>query len=52
MDLEKAKTIKYMIEKECQRQDLSEICEYWDVTVDEFNEFLEGAINYFDMQNS
>ena len=32
-----------MISKECCRNDLSELCEYWDVTTDDFNEFFELA---------
>ena len=33
-----------MIEKECQRNSLKELCEYWDVTIDDFYEFISAGI--------
>ena len=32
-----------MIEKECQRNDLTELCETWDITTDDFYNFLDDA---------
>lgn len=46
---QKAKTIRRMIEKECCRNSLEELCEYWDITTDEFELFLEYAMRYIDL---
>lgn len=45
----KARKVMHMIEKECCRNSLEELCEYWDVTVDEFDLFLEYAMRYIDL---
>lgn len=45
MDEKKAETIKLMIEKECCRTSLTELCEYWGVTTEDFWEFLDLAVN-------
>ena len=39
--MSKAERIEYAIEKECQRFNLVEWCENWDITVEEFYRFLE-----------
>lgn len=41
MDAEKVKRIRRMIEKECQRMSLTDLCENWDVTCDDFYEYLD-----------
>lgn len=46
---EKARNITAMIRKECQRTSLTELCEYWGVTVEDFEEFLECAFYYIDL---
>lgn len=46
-----AETISYAITKECQRRSLSDWCEDWDITVDEFYEFLSLAVNNAELQN-
>lgn len=33
-----------MIEKECQRNSLRELCEYWDVTIEDFYEFILAGV--------
>ena len=44
MSRDKAETIAYAIKKECQRSSLYDWCESWDITIDEFEEFLENGI--------
>ena len=44
MSRDKAETIAYAIRKECQRSSLYDWCESWDITTDEFEEFLENGI--------
>lgn len=39
-----AETISYAIKKECQRISLSDWCDSWEITVDEFYEFLTLAV--------
>jgi hypothetical protein len=41
--MDKYKTIRRMIEKECQRTSLADLCEYWGVTCDDFYNFLDAA---------
>lgn len=41
----KAEIIAYAIRKECQKDSLYEWCENWDITIDEFEEFLANGIN-------
>lgn len=36
-------TIKYMIRKECERNSLADLCEHWDVSIDDFYTFLNAA---------
>lgn len=43
MTKEACRYIGYMIQKECCRNDLSELCEYYGVTTDEFWEYQELA---------
>ena len=40
MSRDKAETIAYAIRKECQRDSLYD----WDITIDEFEEFLSNGI--------
>ena len=44
MSKDKAETIAYAIKKECQRSSLYDWCESWDITIDEFEEFLSNGI--------
>lgn len=44
MDEKKAENIKRMIEKECCRTSLVELCEYWCVDTKDFWDFLENAV--------
>lgn len=46
----KAETISYMIKKELSRVSLVDMCKYWEVTVEEFEEFLEYVFRYIDLQ--
>lgn len=46
----KAETISYMIEKELSRVSLVDMCEYWQVTIEEFEEFLDYAFRYIDLK--
>lgn len=39
-----AETIAYAIKKECQRISLYDWCDSWDITTDEFDEFLALAV--------
>ena len=43
--------VAYMISKECCRNDLSELCENWGVTTDDFHDFFERARRGFDSEN-
>lgn len=47
-----AETISRAIEKECQKYSLSDWCEEWDFTVDEFYEFLKLAVDNAEKQES
>ena len=40
-----AETIAYAIKKECQRSSLCDWCDSWDITTDEFEEFLALAVD-------
>ena len=40
-----AETIAYAIKKECQRSSLYDWCESWEITIDEFDEFLALAVD-------
>ena len=44
MTRERAERVKEMIEETCQKDSLADLCEYWNVTIDEFYEFLELAL--------
>ena len=44
MNKDKAETIAYAIRKECQKDSLYDWCESWDITIDEFEEFLSNGI--------
>ena len=47
-----AETIAYAIEKECQRSSLYEWCDSWDITTDEFDEFLALAVDNAEIEES
>lgn len=49
MTRKKAKSIAYMIEKELGRNSLVDLCEEWEIEVEEFDEFLECALKYIYM---
>ena len=40
-----AETIAYAIKKECLMSSLYDWCESWDITIDEFDEFLALAVD-------
>ena len=40
-----AETIAYAIQKECRRMSLYDWCDSWDITIDEFDEFLALAVD-------
>lgn len=44
MKRDKAETIAYAIKKECQRISLYDWCETWEITIEEFEEFLKNGI--------
>ena len=44
----KGDMIAYAIKKECQRYSLVDWCEEWDITIEEFNRFLELGAQGFD----
>lgn len=44
-----AYTVAAMIRKECCRTSLKDLCEYWDITPDDFDLFLECAFRYIDL---
>lgn len=45
MKRSEAETIAYAIKKECQRTSLYDWCDSWDITTDEFEEFLKLAVD-------
>ena len=47
-----AETIAYAIRKECQRMSLYDWCDSWDITIDEFDEFLALAVNNAEVEES
>lgn len=47
-----AETIAYAIKKECQKMSLYDWCDSWEITIDEFEEFLEIAVNNAETQES
>lgn len=50
MDLKTFENICAMIEKEVCRNDIGELCEYWDVTENDYHEFMKLAKSGFDAQ--
>lgn len=52
MTKEAFRHVEYMIDKECSRNDLSELCDYWGVTIDDYNEFFEIARRGFESENA
>ncbi len=47
-----AETIAYAIKKECQRFSLYDWCDSWDITTDEFEEFLALAVDNAEIEKS
>lgn len=47
-----AKKIAYAIEKDCQRSSLYDWCDSWNITTDEFDEFLALAVDNAESQES
>ena len=47
-----AETIAYAIKKECQRSSLYDWCDSWDITTDEFDEFLTLAVDNAEIEES
>jgi hypothetical protein len=46
-NMTKAETIQRMIEKECERNSLTELCDWWGISVGDFYEFLSTAKENF-----
>ena len=44
MDKKTAGRVASMIEKECCRNSLTDLCEHWDVSCDDFEEFIAGGL--------
>lgn len=51
MKTEVARTVTRMIDKEMRRNDLSEICDNWGVTPDDYDEFMAAAMAAIKHQN-
>lgn len=51
LNKEKAMQIEYMIRKELGRFSLVELCESWEIDVDDFDEFLDCAFKYVALQD-
>ena len=51
MRTETARTVSRMIDKEMRRNDLSETCNNWDVTPDDYDEFMAAAMVAIKYQN-
>lgn len=51
MTREKSERIAYAINKECSRYDLCEWLDSWEITYDEFNEFLNNAVMNADKES-
>ena len=47
-----AETIAYAIKKECQRSSLYDWCDSWDITTDEFDEFLALAVDNAEVEET
>jgi hypothetical protein len=47
----KAETIAYALKKECQRISLYDWCDSWDITTDEFDEFLALAVGNAEVED-
>lgn len=52
MEKSTAETIAYAIRKECQRISLYDWCDDWDITIDEFDEFLALAVGNAEVEES
>ncbi len=42
--------IRRLIEKECQKNSLTELCEWYNITYEDFEDFLDMAEKYFELQ--
>ena len=47
-----AETIAYAIKKECQRTSLYVWCDSWNITINEFDEFLALAVGNAEVEES
>lgn len=47
----KGETIEYAIQKECSSWSLVEWCENWEITIDDFKEFLRLGKEAFDAKD-
>lgn len=47
-----AKKIAYAIKKDCQRFSLYDWCDSWDITTDEFDEFLALAVDNAEVEET
>ena len=47
-----AETIAYAIKKDCQRSSLCDWCDSWDITTDEFDEFLALAVDNAEVEET
>lgn len=45
--MSKAETVAAMIEKECCRNSLTELCEWWGITTDDFDRFIRAGKRNF-----
>ena len=52
MNKSTAETIAYAIRKECQIMSLYYGCDSWDITIDEFDEFLALAVSNAEVEES
>ena len=50
MSKDKAETIAYAIRKECQKYSLYDWCKSWNITIEEFEEFLSNGINESELE--
>lgn len=52
MKKSKAEKIAYAIKKECERYSLCRWCNSWNITTDEFDEFLALAVGNAEVEES
>ena len=49
MEADTFNNVVNMIDKEVTRDSLADLCEYWDVTVDDYHEFIDYAKGHFEL---